>query len=151
MNDAQWIEHDEARVAVVYDDADGAPLKQGMTIKGHATWGVGHNGEVPACDAAIEAQFQHDLEILGRQPLMRVFPGHPVLDDAPRFAALTNMMFNCGEATFRSFTTFVRLVDEQEYAQAAQDLRGTLEYHKATARYERIASTLESGQWPVLP
>lgn len=150
MNDAQWIEHDEARVAVVYDDADGAPLKQGMTIKGHATWGVGHNGEVPACDAAIEAQFQHDLEVLGREPVQRLFPGHALLSDEVRFAAVTNMMFNCGETVFREFTTFVSLLDKGSYVAAAADLRGTLEYRRATARYERIAHALETGEWPVL-
>lgn len=151
MNDAQWIEHDEARKLQAYDDADDAPLKQGMTLKGHPTLGVGHNLEVPVCDAAVEAQFQHDLDMLGREPVQRVFPGHAVLSDPVRFAALTNMMFNCGEHVFREFTTFIGLVDASNYTGAAADLRTTLVYRKATARYERIARALETGEWPVLP
>lgn len=150
MNDAEWIEHDEARRNQAYDDADDVPLKQGMTLKGHPTFGVGHNLEVPVCDAAVQAQFDYDLDTLGREPVQRVFPGHPVLSDEIRYAALTNMMFNCGEATFRTFTTFVGLIDSSNYAAAATDLRGTLEYRKATSRYERIARALETGEWPVL-
>lgn len=150
MNDAQWIEHDEARRLQAYDDADDVPLKQGLTLKGHPTVGVGHNLEVPMCTEAVEAQFQHDLDVLGRQPVQRLFPGHALLTDEVRFAALTNMMFNCGEATFRTFTTFVGLLDKGNYTAAATDLRGTLEYRRATARYERIAKAIETGEWPVL-
>lgn len=151
MNDSDWIEHDEGRRLQAYDDADDAALRQGMTLKGHPSVGVGHNLEVPMCPEAVEAQFQNDLEILARQPLLRMFPGHPVMDDAPRCAALTNMMFNIGEASFRGFFTFVGLVDKGDYAAAAKDLRGTRLYAQLPARYERVARTLETGQWPVLP
>lgn len=150
MNDAQWIEYDEKRCLQAYDDADDVPLKQGMTLKGHPTFGVGHNLEVPVCDAAVQAQYDYDLQVLAREPVQRVFPGHPVLSDEVRFAALTNMMFNCGEHVFREFTTFIGLVDASNYTGAAADLRTTLVYHRATARYERIAKALETGQWPTL-
>lgn len=151
MTDASWIEHDEGRRLQAYDDADDVPLKSGLTLKGHPTVGVGHNLEVPMCAEAVEAQFQHDLEILARQPLMRVFPGHPVFNDAPRLAALTNMMFNLGESTFREFGTFVKLVDAEDWERAATDLRNTKVYEELPARYERIARCLEIGQWPNLP
>lgn len=151
MNDADWIEHDEGRKLQAYDDKDDSPLRQGMTIKGHPTFGVGHNLEEPCCPEAVEAQFRYDLEVLALQPLMRVFPGHPVFNDAPRLAALTNMMFNVGEHSFRGFFTFVHLVDAEDYAGAAKDLRGTRLYSELPARYERVARTLETGQWPILP
>ena len=137
----ELLEQDEGRQIWPYTDT-----------RGNLTWGIGHlmaNGvasDVAALvNRAINLQFQHDLD--DAENGLDFFPEFTSLDPV-RQAVLIDMAFNLGVAGLRTFTTFLSCVASQQWAAAATDLRGTLVYSQLPHRYERLATMIQTGQWP---
>lgn len=136
------IEYDEGRKLWPYRDT-----------RGNLTWGIGHNLDAaPACEAAatlvwqaVDAQFQNDLS--GVLADVATLPGYVALDPV-RSAVLCDMGFNLGFAGLSAFTVFLGYLFTGRYAAAAGDLRATLVYRQLPVRYERLATMIETGQWP---
>jgi lysozyme len=137
----ELLEQDEGRRTWPYTDT-----------RGNLTWGIGHrlsNGvaaDVQALlDQAIDRQFQHDQDAVV-QGLQR-WPWFATLDPV-RQAALIDMAFNLGLTAFSLFAGFLNYMGASQWTAAAADLRDTLVYQQLPARYERLATMIESGQWP---
>ncbi len=118
--------------------------------RGNRTWGIGHNLTAsPMCQAAadllgqaIQAQFNADIGAVNEALATLAWTANL---SPPRFIALQNMCFNLGGPTFKTFTTFLGHMESGEYTAAAQDLRTTLVYKQLPARYERLATQIETG------
>lgn len=142
----ELLEQDEGRRIWPYTDT-----------RGHLTWGIGHllgdddadNGVAPDVAAligqAVDLQFQHDLATATAG--MSFLPEFAGLDPV-RQAALIDMAFNLGLHGLSTFTTFLGCVASQQWVAAATDLRGTLVYSQLPRRYERLATMIQTGQWP---
>jgi lysozyme len=137
----QLIEQDEGRKLWPYQDS-----------RGKMTWGVGHlmaTGIAPDVEAlvgqAVDLQFQHDLDAV-TQGLIRL-PWFASVNPI-RQAALIDMAFNLGLAGLNTFTTFLSCMESGQWAAAAADLRGTLVYSQLPVRYERLATMIQTGEWP---
>ena len=137
----QLIEDDEGRRLWPYTDT-----------RGHLTWGIGHllaNGVAPDVEAllnkAVNLQFMYDVDAavhgLGFLPWFQSL-------DGVRQAVLIDMAFNLGLTALRGFTTFLSCMESGQWAAAAADLRGTLVYSQLPHRYERLATMIQTGQWP---
>jgi lysozyme len=66
-------------------------------------------------------------------------------DTQDRQCALLNLCFNIGIDKLREFHTFLGLVAQKKWAEAAEDLRHTLWYTQVRHRAERIAFAIEKG------
>lgn len=142
----ELLEQDEGRRIWPYTDT-----------RGHLTWGIGHllgdedasDGVAPDVAAligqAVDLQFQHDLATATAG--MSFFPEFASLDPV-RQAALVDMAFNLGLHGLSTFTTFLGCVASQQWSAAATDLRGTLVYSQLPHRYERLATMIQTGEWP---
>jgi lysozyme len=78
---------------------------------------------------------------------MGFFPEFAYLDPV-RQAVLIDMAFNLGARGVSAFTTFLSCVSSGQWAAAAADLRGTLVYSQLPDRYERLATMIQTGEWP---
>lgn len=144
-------------VQELLEDDEGRRLWPYTDTRGHLTWGIGHalgdddtqDGVAPDVAAlvnqAIDLQFQHDLATATTG--MSFFPEFASLDPV-RQAALVDMAFNLGLHGLSTFTTFLGCVASQQWVAAATDLRGTLVYSQLPRRYERLATMIQTGQWP---
>lgn len=109
----------------VYDDATGVPITSGYTLKGNATLGIGW---CPATNPLLHAQA---LVILGWhiddkwETLQRAAPWVDSQSE-PVQRALCNMAFNLGVTGLLKFTTFISLIEQGKYNEAADDLDTTV-------------------------
>lgn len=108
----------------VYDDATGVPITPGYTLKGNATLGIGW---CPAKNLLLRAQA---LVILGWhvddkwETLQHAAPWVAAQPE-PVQRALCNLAFNLGVTGLLKFTTFISLIEQGKYDEAADDLDTT--------------------------
>jgi lysozyme len=155
---------------------EGKELMPYKDSRGIWTVGIGHNLEAnglpsgvcsdaidgldyPACleflqkrggltDEECTDLFNHDLYVADRG-LASIAPTAELLGtSSPRYAALMDMVFNMGETVFATFTTFLSLIAKKDFSGAASDLRVTKVYAELPHRYERLATMIETGNWP---
>jgi lysozyme len=146
-----------ASVQALLENDEGRRLWPYTDTHGHLTWGIGHLlGDNDADDGvsddvatllnqAVDLQFQHD--IASAMAAMGFFPEFASLDPV-RQAVLIDMAFNLGARGVSAFTTFLSCVSSGQWAAAAADLRGTLVYSQLPGRYERLATMIQTGEWP---
>lgn len=134
----------EGRVAHAYQDS-----------LGYWTIGIGHlidkrkGGKLP--DHIIDGLFYHDLKE-HTELLFKVNPWALQLDEV-RKAVLIDMIFNLGPEPFnddgyKDWPVFEQQVKTGQYAAAAKNMRGTLWAKQVGKRAERLATMMETGQWP---
>ena len=145
-------------VQELLEQNEGRRLWPYTDTRGHLTWGIGHLlGADDADDAvapdvaallnqAIDLQFRHDVAT-AVTAVTAVLPQYPSLDPV-RQAVLVDMAFNLGGKGLAAFTTFLSCVASGQWAAAAADLRGTLVYIELPGRYERLATMIQTGEWP---
>lgn len=145
-NLADQLRRDEAEKQFAYDDADGSTLLKGSVLKGNLSIGVGRNlsakgiskkeqdfllaNDIDEATVALEANFPWTTSL---EPI--------------RKGALLNLTFNMGIHDLTKFQTFMGLMEQGQYAEAAADLRTTAIDHEEPARIGRLALQLESGNW----
>lgn len=144
-----WL--DREKQELILDE--GRTNKSYKDIYGNWTNGVGHFlGPNPIYknvvwdDATVDQVFLTDVE--DAVDAARV--AYPSLDtlDGPRRGALVNMAFQLGAPKLSGFHTFLRLLKEQKYDEAAQDLMDNTAYAKQVpARASRIAYRIRTGQY----
>ena len=138
--------------SLIVDD-EGLRIWPYVDTTGHRTWGVGHNLDaepvandvVAALHRAALLQFQHDLD--GVLAVASTEPWWSNLNE-PRQAAIADMLFNLGTGAVHTFGVFFGYIGAQQWQAAASDLRTTLVYRELPHRYERLATIIETGQWP---
>lgn len=137
---ATELTEDEAFRSYPYDDATGQQLRAGDTIRGNITFGTGFTFLTAEEARAV-------LDIRMRSVFAQLTAKLPWLESAsdPIQRALTNMAFNLGVEGLLGFVTFLRFVQNREYAQAADDLMRTKWAGQVGARAGRIAQSIRTG------
>ena len=115
---------EEGLCLFAYDDVSGKPLTRGMTLKGNLTIGVGYNLSANGLpkDMVMNLYYQTlDAAYASAQSIFTEFNAY----SPTRQAALTDMLFNMGEATFLTFTDFIKFIRAQAWTPAIDDLQNT--------------------------
>lgn len=134
----------EDRVPWVYPDS-----------LGYLTIGVGHlvdkrkGGRLP--EKIIDALLDYDIDE-HRAALRAVQPWVERLDPV-RQAVMDDMTFNLSVEPFdadgfKDWPVFIEQVRTGQYAKAAANMRSTLWASQVKTRAERLATMMETGQWP---
>jgi lysozyme len=134
---------DEALRVVVYDDGTGRPLKAGGELTGHASFGVGHNGEKPLSLRAVQVILEDDIADV-TDALDRALPWWRTLSEN-RQRALANMAFNLGIVRLLGFRDMLACLEAGDWkgaAAASLDSRWAVQVGE---RARRIAQILEEG------
>lgn len=122
---------------------------------GFLTIGVGHlvdkakGGRLP--EHIIDALLDYDIQA-HRDELYQSAPWVQELDDVRR-AVLVDMAFNLSVEPFdgdgyKDWPNFVDQIKRKDYAAAAANMRSTLWAKQVGKRAERLATMMETGQWP---
>lgn len=126
---------------VVYDDKQpSVPLKPGIVIKGTLTIGHGLTWLTEDESRSIIAGRLPGLE----DSLESAFPWYANLSE-PRQRALADMAYNLGLAGLQSFTTFLLLIQEGKFDEAADDLATTKWAGQVGSRAVKIAALIRTG------
>lgn len=140
----QDLERDEGFRAFLYDDANDTPIRPGVTVKGHPTAGIG---------------FALDVSPLTLQECLPILAGRAsaamngllsasswVADlSEPRQRALYNMAYQLGVTGLLKFNTFMSLMQQGQFDEAADDLVTTKWYTQSGNRAKRIQTLIRSG------
>lgn len=130
---------------------EGRELKSYKDTKGYWTIGIGHllgnnpeYADVTITDTQCDELFEEDFEqaVKDAEDAYGGFSGL----DGPRQGALVNLAFELGEK-LSTFHGFLNLLDQGNYAAAAQDLMGTAYAKQVPARASRIAFRIKTGTY----
>lgn len=138
------LETDEGFRGRPYDDATGQNIGPGSKVVGHITVGYGF-----ALDVSPLTQSEALTILSGRatDAFNTLLIAAPWISDLsePRQRAMTNMAYNLGVAGLLKFNTFMRLMQEGAFAQAANDLAGTTWASQVGTRAQRIQTLIQNG------
>lgn len=136
---AQLTSH-ESRRADVYDDATGFRIRQGTTVLGHPTWGIGFNLDaMPICAAAIDAQYEYVLSGL----LAEIAIALPWTDNLPPgpMRAILDVAWNAGMEGLLGFHKMLAFAQQGNFGAASLEIiHSQLEPHRAN----RLAALMRS-------
>ncbi len=138
------LKRDEGVRLVPYDDATGLPLKQGDTIKGKITIGVGRNltdrGITDAeSDILVKADAEIAIEDLDRNvPYWREWP-----DNVQR--AVANMCMNMGWTKLKYFVLMWAALEADDWDAAAAEALDSKWARQVGDRATRIADLMRLG------
>ncbi len=139
------IVHEGSR-ALAYDDATGMSIRPGDYVSGAVTIGVGRNlvrhGLSPD---EITLLLRNDLALC-RRWLHDRYTWFDLLGEV-RQAVIIDMAF-MGFATLATFTTFLSLIADEAYEDAAADLETTKWYRQVGQRGKDAAAMLRTNRWP---
>lgn len=146
------IEAEEGRKLVAYPDPESPLAKTGKGSGSPWTIGVGHTGlDVQPgtvwTDEKATTTLAADIA-RAEAGLDRAIPWWRKLDDV-RQDALVQMAFQMGAHEVSTFTTFLALLRNGAWVQAANDLTTATKWAKQTpARAGRIAHLIKTGAYP---
>ena len=136
------LEFEEGRRAESYPDT-----------RGLWTIGIGHHDAsigpgMAWTEDQIDETFARDVaeKLHG---ILQSLPWVALLDDA-RAAVLVEAAFQMGVEDLLTFHTFLGLVRDQRWSQAAGDMLGTAWAQQTPARVRRLARQIETGEWQVV-
>src|SRR5690606_6575272 len=92
----------------------------------------------------IDALLDHDIQE-HEQRLLSLAPWAGALDPV-RYAVLLDMTFNLGSLS--GWPVFLTQVKARQWQAAAQNMRGSKWAKQVGQRAERLATMMETGQWP---
>lgn len=153
---------EEGMRLMAYDDKTGYPVPSGGKCQGNLTVGVGHNLDANPLTSSELAAVGHDgrtqpithdnaLMILGNDidaicdDLDYHLPWWSEADEI-RERVLADLAFNMGIHKLMVFSTFLRLMQQQQYAQAADDLQATPWYGQVHTRGPRLVGMIRTGE-----
>jgi lysozyme len=96
--------------------------------------------------AEVEELFEIDLRE-HQEALVTYYPWIEDLDDV-RKAVLVDMAFNMGPAFLAGWPNFVLQLQHGNWKGAATNMRGTRWAKQVKGRAERLATMMETGEWP---
>lgn len=137
------LERDESFRPYLYDDSTGENVRKGNHLFGNPTVGIGWCPSTNPCShelAVLICKYQvNDIwtELLRDLPWLE---SHP--DNIQR--AVCNMAFNLGVVEFLKFTTFLNLLKNHKYQEAAEDLKTTLWARQVKSRATRIENLINA-------
>lgn len=127
---------DENSIPYAYEDS-----------RGYLTIGVGHliDKRLGGCIPNSIIQELLELDINHTISLCQKHSWYKILDTDNRCRAIINMVFNLGLGHFMTFDSFIQLLEQKAWKEAADDLRHTPWYSQVGDRAERICQLIESG------
>lgn len=130
---------------------EGLRLTSYQDTMGNWTIGVGHllgestesqyHGMVITYQQAVD-YLQQDLSG-AYDDCCNIYPEYTAYSDNVQLALL-DMCFNLGSHTVKKFTTFISLIEQQNFNAAAQDLFGTAWFKQVPNRVKEVVLLLES-------
>ena len=140
---AQLVTHEGCRLTV-YDDATGLPLREGHTVLGNPTIGVGRNlASRGLSSAEAMLMLTNDIEDWQRG-LEHTFPEFKLFDQARQFA-LIDMRHNLGGDGLRGFTRMVAAIHAGDWQTAAKEALDSRWADQVGDRAITIAKMLRDG------
>ena len=139
------LTRDEGLRLVAYDDATGAPIKPGVTVRGHVSIGVGRALDTNGITAA-EASYLLDNDIDRVNAALYAYPWFRALNDV-RQNALINMGFNLGVAGLLEFHDMIRYLSEDppRWSLVAAAMVDSEWFRQVGARAARLAQEMLTG------
>lgn len=138
------LQRDEGWRAAAYDDATGAPIRPGYTVKGHVTVGYGF-----ALDVAPMTQVEAMPILRGRaqDAYDTMVKAEPWIADLPEPCqrAIGNMSYNLGPTKLLGFGTFLGYMRQGQFAAAADSLVSTKWYGQVGNRAARICALIKGA------
>lgn len=142
----QRLKKEEGLRLQVYDDATGAPIRQGSKVLGQPTIGVGCNVGPGAGITEAEAEYL----LLNRLQVAAIdastLPGFNHLDDVRRLV-LVDMTFNMGVASVRKFTGMLMALQKADFDLAAAHMLESLWATQVGQRAIDLATIMRTGVW----
>lgn len=127
-----------------YDDATGQPFKQGQTLRGKLTVGVGRNlTDRPLTADEVNYLLDNDVNIATIE-LDRALPWWRQLSDA-RQEVLLNMSFNLGIAKLLTFKNTLAYMQAGRYDAAADGMKNSQWAQQVGARATRLITMMRNG------
>ena len=137
----------EGRRLRCYDDATGAELRPGDTLRGHPTIGIGRALDRRGIDDE-EADWLFARDILeARRAVVAAIPWSAGLDVVRR-AVLVDMSFNLGIRGLVGFRRMLAALELRDYETAAAEMLFSKWATQVGPRARRLATMMEHGQWP---
>lgn len=138
------LQRDEGWRGYLYDDATGKKIVPGAMVQGHPTCGWGFALDVAPLTQAEAAPILAARALAVVSGLLAAIPWMASLSE-PRQRAMNNMAYNLGVAGLLKFDTFLSLMEQGKFDEAADDLEGTAWYSQVGDRSKRIGSIIRSG------
>jgi len=142
----QLKRHEGVRLAV-YDDATGKPVKQGDTLQGHPTIGVGRllTGDRGLTTAEIEMLLANDIDVVIDE-LNREIPWWNEMNEA-RQACMINLCFNLGWPRLKGFKNMLLAAEGGLYEIAADEMVDSIWFEQVGLRGVELSEQMRTGQW----
>ena len=138
------LQRDEGTRLVVYDDATGALVKPGSTLKGHPTIGTGRALDAHGISPSEALMLlNNDIDSV-LNSCEAAFPWWSKLDDV-RQRVLCNMAFNLGFAGLLEFRTMLGYMGQGQYGLAADAMEASEWYGETGARAVRLVGMMRNG------
>lgn len=144
---ADQLKRHEGLRLTVYDDATGKPIKQGDTLIGHPTIGVGRlltDGR-GITTAEAESLLANDIDIVIDE-LNRNIPWWNDMNE-PRRAVMINMCFNLGWPKLSGFKNMLTAAEQGQYDWAADEMIDSAWYDQVGLRGVELSDQMATGQW----
>lgn len=138
------LQRDEGYRGQLYDDATGAKIGPGSFVRGNPSIGYGFALNVAPLTVAESIPILTGRAQQTAGALLSALPWIATLSE-PRQRALSNMAYNLGVTGLLKFDTFLALMEQGQFDQAADDLEKTPWYAQVGARAVRIVSTIRTG------
>lgn len=139
----QMIERHEGYRDRPYDDATGKTVKQGDTIIGYLTIGIGHNLEKPIPREVLIHLLKLDIAD-ATNDCLRAFPWFVELTEI-RKRAMIDLCFNLGLPRLQKFVKFLRAMSLNEYDTAANELIESSWFKQVGRRGPEIAGMIRGS------
>lgn len=135
----------EGKVRVVYDDANGAPIVPGYTVKGNPTIGVGTLLSAPGLsDLAIF--YLLDLELANaKTQLIQNLPWADNLDTV-RQEVLIEMVYQLGINRLLIFNKALTAMQNSDWPTASKEMLNSAWHKQTPGRCEELANLMLYGQ-----
>ncbi len=139
------LQRDEGWRAYLYDDANGNPVKPGITVRGHPTIGYGFALDVSPLTMSEALPILESRAAQKWLEVQAMISWVPVLPENIQ-RALTNMAYNMGTTKLLTFTTFLGLLQQGKYEEAADDIAGTAWFKQVGERALRIQELIKGAR-----
>lgn len=138
------LQADEGWRGFLYDDATGYLIKPGSTVKGHPTIGWGFAMDVAPFTQAELLPILTSRAKAADSELHLAASWVPAMTE-PRQRALSNMAYQLGVTGLLKFNTFMSMMQQARYEEAADDLATTAWYSQSGDRAKRIQELIRNG------
>jgi len=140
---ALLIRHEGIRLHV-YDDATGAPIVKGYTLKGNATIGIGRElSKNGITHDEADHLFYNDIAKIG--VLLHKYLGWSDELTAARKNVLYSVAYNTGYEGLLKFKKMLKHLENKRYEEAAKELMDSKAARQLPSRYKELADMLVQG------